>query len=116
MLSSTVSCKPGDALWPAPARHSYRPTSGCRTAGRRQCTEHGTQALAQQHGAPLRDAQLGLERAQLAPEALVGVDQAAAAARVLPRALGRPREAAHEVRDHQRRRAADARTAVHQHG
>ena len=77
---------------------------------------HVAQVRLERSGAPLRDAQLRLKRAQLAPETLVGVDQAAARARMLSRALGRPREAAHEVCNHQRRRAADARAAVHQHG
>ena len=64
--------------------------------------------------APLRDAQLRFNRAQLAPEALVGVDQAAACAAVLARALRRPREAPHEVRDDQSCGAAHARAAMHQ--
>lgn len=66
-------------------------------------------------GKPLSDAELLLEGTQGAPEALVRVDQAAALLAVLPRALGRPREPAHQIRNAQRRRTAHSRPTVHQY-
>lgn len=66
-------------------------------------------------GGPVSDAQLLLEGAEGAPEALVGVDQAAALLAVLARAPSRPREPAHQVRYAQRSRTAHPRPTVHQH-